>query len=203
MPYFYYDSYYLVLVLPALIIAMIAQFKVQSTFKKYAENMSRRGKSAAQITREILDNNGLVHMAHMDIHFTRSTNGVAALHTEILKRSELANFHQLYPEKFNNKTNGITFRRWLLQCNPKLSREIEARIGTEFKQNADHLENLLTLVNDRDALRTFASIKSLNKKALAQWLYEKQGAWINPDAMFTIQAKRLHEYKRQQLNLLF
>ena len=151
----------------------------------------------------ILDGDGRVHMAHMDIHFTHSTNGVAALHSEILKNSELANFARLYPEKFNNKTNGITFRRWLLECNPKLSREIESRIGPGFKQNADELENLLELTHDRRMLQTLADIKFLNKKALAQWLYEKQGIWVNPNAMFTIQSKRLHEYKRQQLNLLF
>ena len=151
----------------------------------------------------ILDGSDRVHMAHMDIHFTHSTNGVAALHTEILENSELANFHRLYPEKFNNKTNGITFRRWLLQCNPKLSREIERRIGPGFKQNADELEKLLALTEDREALQTFAEIKAVNKKTLAQWLYEKQGVWVNPNAMFTIQSKRLHEYKRQQLNLLF
>ena len=151
----------------------------------------------------ILDGEGRVHMAHMDIHFTHSTNGVAALHTEILKDSELANFYQLYPEKFNNKTNGITFRRWLLECNPKLTREIEQRIGPGFKQNADELEKLLALTDDHNALQILADIKFLNKKTLAQWLYEKQGVWVNPNAMFTIQSKRLHEYKRQQLNLLF
>ena len=151
----------------------------------------------------ILDGDGRVHMAHMDIHFTHSTNGVAALHTEILKNSELANFYRLYPEKFNNKTNGITFRRWLLQCNPKLSREIERCIGPGFKKDAGELEKLMALTEDRDALESFAAIKAFNKKQLAQWLYEKQGVWVNPDAMFTIQSKRLHEYKRQQLNLLF
>ena len=151
----------------------------------------------------IIDKDERVHMAHMDIHFTHSTNGVAALHTEILKNSELANFYRLYPEKFNNKTNGITFRRWLLQCNPKLSREIERRIGPGFKKDAGELEKLMALTEDRDALESFAAIKAFNKKQLAQWLYEKQGVWVNPDAMFTIQSKRLHEYKRQQLNLLF
>ena len=151
----------------------------------------------------ILDDDGRVHMAHMDIHFTHSTNGVAALHSEILKNTELANFARLYPEKFNNKTNGITFRRWLLQCNPKLSREIEQQIGPGFKQNAEELEKLLALADNRSVLQTLADIKFLNKKALAQWLYEKQGIWVNPNAMFTIQSKRLHEYKRQQLNLLF
>lgn len=151
----------------------------------------------------IIDSNGVVHMACMDIHFTHSTNGVAALHTQILKESELANFYKLYPEKFNNKTNGITFRRWLLKCNPKLTSEIEALIGPGFKQNADELEKLLAYTDDENVLKKFSQIKKNNKIALADWLYKKQGIRINPDAMFAIQSKRLHEYKRQQLNLLY
>ena len=147
----------------------------------------------------IIDGQGRIHMAHMDIHFTHSTNGVAYLHTEILKNSELANFFKLYPEKFNNKTNGITFRRWLMACNPTLTAEIESRI----KQDASELENLLPLTEDNAALSRFAQIKRENKQALAQWLLETQHVQINPDAMFSIQSKRLHEYKRQQLNLLF
>lgn len=151
----------------------------------------------------IIDPYNLIHMAHMDIHFTHSTNGVAALHTQILKDSELANFHALYPDKFNNKTNGITFRRWLLKCNPALSEEIEKLIGNGFKQNADELEKLLDHINDTEVLNQFAAIKHENKKTFADWMYKKQGIRINPDWMFTIQSKRLHEYKRQQLNLLF
>ena len=151
----------------------------------------------------IIDSGGLVHMAHMDIHFTHSTNGVAALHTEILKSSELKNFYQLYSEKFNNKTNGITFRRWLLACNPALTSQIESLIGPGFKQDAGELELLLPLAEDKDALRRLADIKARNKEALAGWLYQKQGVLVNPRAMFSIQSKRLHEYKRQQLNLLF
>jgi len=151
----------------------------------------------------IIDKDGRVHMANMDIHFTHSTNGVAALHTQILKDSELANFYHLYPEKFNNKTNGITFRRWLLACNPHLASEIENLIGSDFKKNADELEKLLAFADDDNILNTLAEIKTANKKALADWLYQRQGIQINPDAMFSIQSKRLHEYKRQQLNLLF
>ena len=151
----------------------------------------------------IIDGDDRVHMAHMDIHFTHSTNGVAALHTEILKNSELKNFYQLYPEKFNNKTNGITFRRWLLACNPQLSGEIEALIGPSFKQDAGQLELLLPMADNRDVLRRLSDIKARNKEALAGWLYQKQGVLVNPKAMFSIQSKRLHEYKRQQLNLLF
>ena len=151
----------------------------------------------------IIDGDDRVHMAHMDIHFTHSTNGVAALHTEILKNSELKNFYQLYPEKFNNKTNGITFRRWLLACNPQLSGEIEALIGPSFKQDAGQLELLLPMADNRDVLRRLSDIKARNKEALAGWLYQKQGVLVNPKAIFSIQSKRLHEYKRQQLNLLF
>ena len=151
----------------------------------------------------IIDRDNRVHMAHMDIHFTHSTNGVAALHTEILKNSELANFYKLYPNKFNNKTNGITFRRWLIKCNPTLTKYIEELIGPGFYKNADELEKLLTYQNDEAVLQRMTDIKAANKQALADWLFEKQGIKVNPNAMFTIQSKRLHEYKRQQLNLLF
>lgn len=151
----------------------------------------------------IIDKHELVHMANMDIHFTHSTNGVAALHTQILMESELADFYKLYPEKFNNKTNGITFRRWLLECNPKLTDLIEQLIGPGFRQNADELEKLLAYADDRAVLEQLCEIKTDNKRALADWLYKKQGLIVNPGAMFSIQSKRLHEYKRQQLNLLF
>lgn len=151
----------------------------------------------------IIDGEGRIHMAHMDIHFTHSTNGVAALHTQILEESELANFYRLYPEKFNNKTNGITFRRWLLECNPRLTSYLEELIGTGFRKDADELEKLLDFEQDETVLRKLTEIKKENKKALADWLREKQGVEINTDALFTIQSKRLHEYKRQQLNLLF
>jgi len=151
----------------------------------------------------IIDPDGLVHMARMDIHFSHSVNGVARLHTEILKNAELNAFYRLYPEKFSNKTNGITFRRWLLGCNPALCAEIESRIGPGFRTDAAALENLLPLQNDEAFLARLGEIKAGNKRALAAWLGRSQGIFINPDAMFSIQAKRLHEYKRQQLNLLF
>lgn len=151
----------------------------------------------------IIDHNNLVHMASMDIHFTHSTNGVAALHTQILKDSELAGFYRLYPEKFNNKTNGITFRRWLLECNPALTAEIEGLIGPGFKKDAGELEKLLAYTNDSRVLGRLSEIKTNNKKALADWLFQKQGVKLNPNAVFAIQSKRLHEYKRQQLNLLY
>ncbi|MCD8013417.1 MAG: glycogen/starch/alpha-glucan family phosphorylase [Lachnospiraceae bacterium] len=151
----------------------------------------------------IIDANNLVHMAHMDIHFSHSTNGVAALHTQILKDTELNNFYQLYPEKFNNKTNGITFRRWLLKCNPRLTDEIERLVGPGFKRDADELEKLMQFSEDDTVLNRLFLIKKDNKKALSAWLLHTQGVEVNPDAMFLIQSKRLHEYKRQQLNLLF
>ena len=154
-------------------------------------------------TTAIIDRDGRVHMAHMDIHFTHSTNGVAYLHTEILKNSELKNFYDLYPEKFNNKTNGITFRRWLLACNPALAAEFEKHIGPGFKKDAAELEKLLPLTEDEKALKKFRKIKADNKKALAKWLQETQNVTVDPKAMFSIQCKRLHEYKRQQLNLLY
>ena len=151
----------------------------------------------------IIDQNQVVHMAHMDIHFSHSTNGVATLHTQILKESELAGFYQIYPEKFNNKTNGITFRRWLLKCNPTLTSEIENLIGDGFKKDASELKKLLAYTDDTEVLSKICTIKKDNKKQLAAWLADKQGIQLNTDAMFSIQSKRLHEYKRQQLNLLF
>ena len=151
----------------------------------------------------IIDQNQVVHMAHMDIHFSHSTNGVAALHTQILKESELAGFYQMYPNKFNNKTNGITFRRWLLKCNPALTSEIESLIGSGFKKDASELKKLLNYTDDAEVLKKLSCIKKSNKEALASWLEDKQGIKLNTNAMFSIQSKRLHEYKRQQLNLLF
>ena len=151
----------------------------------------------------IIDQNQVVHMAHMDIHFSHSTNGVATLHTQILKESELAGFYQMYPEKFNNKTNGITFRRWLLKCNPALTSEIENLIGDGFKKDAYELKKLLAYTDDTEVLSKIRTIKKDNKKQLAAWLADKQGIRLNTDALFSIQSKRLHEYKRQQLNLLF
>lgn len=151
----------------------------------------------------IIDGDDLVHMAHMDIHFTHSTNGVAHLHTEILKNSELHGFYQLYPEKFNNKTNGITFRRWLLECDPALTAEIEKLIGSGFRKDATELEKLLPYTENVDILQQFSAVKAQNKRALADWLHRTQSITVDPDAMFDIQSKRLHEYKRQQLNLLY
>ena len=151
---------------------------------------------------QIIDKNDVVHMAHIDIHYGFSVNGVAALHTEILKKSELAKFYALYPEKFNNKTNGITFRRWLLHCNEPLTAFIEARIGQGFKKDATELERLLAFADDRKTLDALLEIKAEQKRALADHLFRKQGERINPDSIYDVQIKRLHEYKRQQMNAL-
>lgn len=151
----------------------------------------------------IIDEDETVHMAHMDIHFTHSTNGVAALHTEILKNSELNQFYKLYPEKFNNKTNGITFRRWLLKCNPELTELIESLIGPGFKKDASELEKLQDYAEDEKVLKRLEEIKHDNKVTLVKWLEHTQNIIVNPDSIFMIQSKRLHEYKRQQLNLLY
>ena len=151
----------------------------------------------------IIDKDDRVHMAHMDIHFTHSTNGVAALHTEILKESELHGIYELYPEKFNNKTNGITFRRWLLECDPALTAELEQHIGSGFRKDAAELEKLLAFAEDETVLNELTAVKKANKQALADWLLHTQNVTVNTDAVFDIQSKRLHEYKRQQLNLLY
>ncbi|MCI7322159.1 MAG: glycogen/starch/alpha-glucan family phosphorylase [Lachnospiraceae bacterium] len=146
---------------------------------------------------------GLVHMAHMDIHYGYSVNGVAYLHTEILKNSELNNFYKLYPEKFNNKTNGITFRRWLMACNPELSNLVTELIGDGWKKDADELEKLGKYVDDDAVLDKVLAVKDQKKRELAAYLKNKQGMDINENSIFDIQVKRLHEYKRQQMNALY
>ena len=151
----------------------------------------------------IIDRDNRVHMAHMDIHYGHSVNGVAALHTDILKNTELKNFYALYPDKFNNKTNGITFRRWLLHCNPQLSDEIEKLIGDGFKKDANELEKLMAFVDDNTALDAINAVKHQNKIVAAQFLRDTQGLAIDTHSIFDIQVKRLHEYKRQQMNALF
>ena len=151
----------------------------------------------------VIDRNDTVHMAHIDIHYGFSVNGVAALHTEILKNSELNNFYKIYPEKFNNKTNGITFRRWLIHCNPLLTEYIDSLIGEGYKKDAVELEKLLKYKDDDAVLEKLLEIKHKNKEALCAYLKETQDIEISPDTIFDIQVKRLHEYKRQQLNALY
>ncbi len=151
----------------------------------------------------IIDRNDTVHMAHIDIHYGFSVNGVASLHTEILKETELNNFYKIYPEKFNNKTNGITFRRWLLHCNPALTELLDELIGEGYKKDAAELEKLLAFKDDEKVLDRLVEIKHANKEALCKYLEETQGVKVSPDTIFDIQIKRLHEYKRQQLNALY
>ena len=146
---------------------------------------------------------GLVHMAHMDIHYGYSVNGVAYLHTEILKNTELNNFYKLYPEKFNNKTNGITFRRWLMSCNPELSAYITELIGDGWKKDANELEKLSNFLNDDAVLTKLVDIKNEKKTELASYLKTTQGLDVPDNSIFDIQVKRLHEYKRQQLHVLY
>lgn len=151
----------------------------------------------------IIDENNTVHMAHIDIHYSSSVNGVAYLHTEILKNSELKPFYDLYPEKFNNKTNGITFRRWLLHCNHQLADYISGKIGPDFKKDAFKLEDLLKYKDDQKVLDDIYEIKTEKKKELAAYLKEKENVEIDVNSVFDVQVKRLHEYKRQQMNALY
>lgn len=151
----------------------------------------------------IIDSNNLVHMAHMDIHYGFSINGVAALHTEILKNSELHQFYEIYPEKFNNKTNGITFRRWLMYCNQPLNKFISSLIGEGYKKNADELKKLLAYKDDQKVLDQLLEIKTNAKKICKDFVLENTGIEIDENSVFDIQIKRLHEYKRQQLNALY
>ena len=151
----------------------------------------------------IIDAQDRVHMAHMDIHYGFSVNGVAALHTEILKNSELKNFYDLYPERFNNKTNGITFRRWLMHCNPILTRYIESLIGNGFKKDATELEKLLVFENDEEVLKKLEEIKMEKKLEFKEYMEKTQGLTIDEHSIIDVQVKRLHEYKRQQMNALY
>ena len=154
-------------------------------------------------TVQIIDAHKNVHMAHLDIHYSHSVNGVARLHTEILKNTELNNFYKLYPEKFNNKTNGITFRRWVIECNPELTELISEKIGEEWKTDAVQLEKLLPWAEDPAFLQCILNRKNTEKKKFSAWLEQYQGDKVDPESVYDVQIKRLHEYKRQQLNLLW
>ena len=152
---------------------------------------------------QIIDKDDKVHMAHIDIHYGYSVNGVAAIHTDILKETELNHFYKIYPDKFNNKTNGITFRRWLLSCNKELAAFLTETIGDGYKKNADELEKLLAKKDDQAVLDRIYEIKQEKKRELVSYIQEKEGICLNPDSIFDIQVKRLHEYKRQQMNALY
>lgn len=152
---------------------------------------------------QIIDKENRVHMAHIDIHYGFSVNGVAAIHTDILKNTELHAFYKLYPEKFNNKTNGITFRRWLMGCNRELTAFLSKTIGDGFKKDADKLEKLLDYAENQEVLDRLGEIKMNRKRELAAYVQQAEGITLNPDSIFDIQIKRLHEYKRQQMNALY
>ena len=152
---------------------------------------------------QIIDKDKRVHMAHIDIHYGYSVNGVAAIHTEILKNTELNAFYKLYPEKFNNKTNGITFRRWLLSCNPELTQLLRDTIGDGFAKDARDLEKLLDFADNEKVLNAIEAVKQQKKEELVSYIARKEGVRLDPDSIFDIQSKRLHEYKRQQMNALY
>lgn len=171
--------------------------------RKHSDDIVEETSEYSDESVAIIDHDETVHMAHIDIHYGFSVNGVAALHTEILKENELNHFYKIYPEKFNNKTNGITFRRWLLYCNPLLTKLLDEQIGTEYKKDAGKLEKLLEFAEDESVLNRLLDIKTENKKVLCNYLKQTQGIELNPDSIFDIQIKRLHEYKRQQMNALY
>ncbi len=174
-----------------------------SISRKFTDDYEEKTEEYSDESVAIIDHSDVVHMAHIDIHYGFSVNGVAALHTEILKDNELHNFYRLYPQKFNNKTNGITFRRWLLYCNPLLTKFLDEQIGTGYKKDARELEKLLEFENDEKVLARLLDIKNENKKVLCDYIKNTQGIELNPDSIFDIQVKRLHEYKRQQMNALY
>ncbi|MEG0407710.1 MAG: glycogen/starch/alpha-glucan phosphorylase [Bacilli bacterium] len=171
------------------------------TIKKLDEKAKKRFGNNPKLN--IIDEDNKIHMAHMDIHYGFSVNGVAALHTEILKNSELNEFYKIYPEKFNNKTNGITFRRWLLSCNKELTNMLSKTIGENFKKDANHLEKLLNFKEDNIVLDEIDKIKYIKKMQLKDFMEYNQGIKLDPNSIFDIQIKRIHEYKRQQMNALF
>lgn len=170
----------------------------------FIEELDRRAKAIRNDEAvNIIDQHGRVHMANMDIHYGYSINGVAALHTEILKTSELKAFYDLYPEKFNNKTNGITFRRWLMHANPSLAHYLDELIGHGYHHQATELEKILDFKDDAAFKARLDEIKSHNKRKLQRHIEKTQGVKVNPDSIFDVQIKRLHEYKRQQMNVLY
>ncbi|MCR5108109.1 MAG: glycogen/starch/alpha-glucan family phosphorylase [Lachnospiraceae bacterium] len=152
---------------------------------------------------QIIDSEKRVHMAHIDIHYGYSVNGVAAIHTDILKNTELNAFYKLYPEKFNNKTNGVTFRRWLLSCNRPLASLLDETIGKGYRRDANELEKLLRFRDDEAVLEKISDIKKKNKAVLVEYIKKNEGVELNPESVFDVQVKRLHEYKRQQMNALY
>ena len=164
---------------------------------------NRIRKNNTDPTIQIIDDAGKVHMAHIDIHYGFSTNGVAAIHTDILKDSELSHFYKLYPERFNNKTNGITFRRWLLSCNHGLAKLLDETIGTGYRKDATELKKILEHKDDQAFLDKLDEVKKANKQAFVDYVKKMEGVELDPNSVFDVQVKRLHEYKRQQMNALY
>lgn len=178
--------------------------KVVPHLVPFIEELDRRAKTVQNDPSvNIIDEHGRVHMAHMDIHYGYSINGVAALHTEILKNSELKAFYELYPEKFNNKTNGITFRRWLMHANPTLAGYLDQLIGRDYHRKPNEIIHLLEFKRDALVKAKLDEIKKHNKRKLQRHILKTQGVSINPESIFDVQVKRIHEYKRQQLNVLY
>lgn len=178
--------------------------KVVPHLVPFIEELDRRAKAVEDNPAvNIIDEHGRVHMAHMDIHYGYSINGVAALHTEILKSSELKAFYELYPDKFNNKTNGITFRRWLMHANPRLAHHLDNLLGHDYHRQAEALEGLLAHKDDDALKQELEKIKHHNKRKLQRHLAKTQGVEVNPNSIFDVQIKRMHEYKRQQMNVLY
>ena len=178
--------------------------KVVPQLIPYIEELDKRVREKYKDPKvQIIDEDDRVHMAHIDIHYGFSVNGVAAIHSDILKQTELNHFYKIYPAKFNNKTNGITFRRWLLSCNRELAGFISEKIGDGYKKDANQLENLLQFIDDTAVLDEIEAIKRRRKKELAEYVKKVEGVVLNPDSIFDIQSKRLHEYKRQQMNALY
>ena len=151
----------------------------------------------------VIDGDDVVHMAAMDVHFSHAVNGVAALHTQILVESEMRPFAELYPDKFSNKTNGITFRRWLMGCNPALAALLTDAIGDGWVRDASKLEGLLALSGDAGFVQRLLEVKEGNKERLAAWLRAEKNVEVDPHSVFDIQVKRMHQYKRQQMNALY
>jgi starch phosphorylase len=178
--------------------------KVVPQLVPYIKELDKRIRAKVKNPKvQIIDKDKKVHMAFIDIHYGFSINGVAAIHTDILKNSELNDFYRLYPEKFNNKTNGITFRRWLLSCNHPLADFLSQTIGDGYKKDANKLEKLLDHIDDQEVLDQLEAIKMGKKKELAAYLKKHENVEVDPDSIFDIQVKRLHEYKRQQMNALY
>ena len=178
--------------------------KVVPQLVPYIKELDRRVRAKYKNPKvQIIDKEKRVHMAHIDIHYGFSVNGVAAIHTEILKNTELNDFYKIYPEKFNNKTNGITFRRWLFSCNRDLANLITEKIGDGFKKDADQLERLLEFKDDEEFMARIFEIKRQRKLDLVEYVREHEGVELDPDSIFDLQSKRLHEYKRQQMNALY